>query len=82
MIGKHKAQILELYEGPFEHHCGYINDANGKMFADDSGENVEGIVRVRGWGALQKLDDAEEVQDEIGEMIAEALTQYWNMEKK
>ena len=77
MIGKHLNEILNIYEAPFSHHCGYIHDANGKMVADDSGGDIHGIVQVRGWGHLSKLDDAEEVQDEIGEMIAEALTQYW-----
>jgi hypothetical protein len=52
------------------------------MVADEAGENVQHMVEVRGWGYLtsvQSLDAvlAAEIQDETGEMIAEALTQYW-----
>ena len=42
----------------------YINDADGKMIAD-----------VRGWGWIQKLDNPEETQDEIGEFIAQAINE-------
>jgi len=82
MIGKHVQKILELYKGPFVYNMGYIYDANGQMLADNAGENIPGIVQVRGWGyltggAASWKDGAEEIQDELGEMIAEALTQYW-----
>lgn len=40
----------------------YINDADGKMIAD-----------VRGWGWIQKLENPEKTQDEIGEFIALAI---------
>lgn len=85
MSGKHKEQILELYTAPFTHTDGYIFDAKSQMIVDDCGANLEGIVQVRGWGYLNgklNLDDAGDIQDEIGEMIAEALTQYWNKEKQ
>ena len=42
----------------------YINDADDKMIAD-----------VRGWGWMQKLDNPEKTQDEIGEFIAEAINE-------
>lgn len=84
MIGNNIVKILELYKGPFSYNMGYIYDANSEMLADNAGENLQGIVQVRGWGyltggAAQNLDPdvAAEIQDEIGEMIAEALTQYW-----
>lgn len=42
----------------------YINDADGKMIAD-----------VRGWGWIQKLENPEKTQDEIGEFIAKAINE-------
>ena len=82
---KHKEQILNLYKAPFSHHYGYINDADGKVVSDDSGEDFVGIARVRGWGGLISSPDtrenAEDIQDEIGDIIAEALTEYWERNK-
>lgn len=82
---KYTKEILEIYKAPFSYSYGYIFDANSQMVADDAGEDLEGIVRVRGWGNLTGLgamglnpDLAADIQDEIGEMIAEALTNYWN----
>lgn len=42
----------------------YINDANDKMIAD-----------VRGWGWIQKLAYAEDIQDGIGQFIADAINE-------
>lgn len=36
------------------------------------GNGVE-IISIRGWGRLQKLDNGDKVQDEIGQEIAELI---------
>jgi len=46
------------------------------MVADDGGSQ-DSLSRVRGWGKLGKLPNGAEVQDAIGEIIAEALNQYF-----
>ena len=66
-----KKLAIELYKPPFRHIHGYIYDADSCMVADDS------ALRVRGWGRIQYMDDAEALQDAAGELIAEALTEYW-----
>lgn len=48
----------------------YIDDADGKMIAD-----------VRGWGWIQKLDNSEQVQDDIGQFIVDALNEKHERDK-
>lgn len=71
----------KLFEPPFRHGGGYIWDANGETVADRRGENGS-VLRVRGWGRLTHIakseDEAVALQDACGEMIAEAMTAYWN----
>lgn len=67
----------ELYKPPFRHDRGYIFDADSNMVADDAEAN---IMRVRGWGRIGYMEDPELLQDEVGVMIAEALTAYWTEE--
>ncbi|MDB5822229.1 MAG: hypothetical protein JWR21_933 [Herminiimonas sp.] len=69
-------QALALYKPPFRFEHGYIFDAEHMMVADDQGQDV--ALRVRGWGRISYLPDAEALQDEVGRLIAEALTEYWN----
>jgi len=69
-----KERALKLYRPPFRFERGYIFDDEGQMVADDAGESV---TRVRGWGRIGKITNAEELQDTVGEMIAEAMTEYW-----
>lgn len=66
---------LSAYTPPFHYECGYIFDANQNMAADSSEESA--IIRIRGWGRLQYMDNAAELQDTIGAHIAQALTDYW-----
>ena len=76
-----KQKALELLKPPFKFECGYIFDSakNENMVCDDGGEiELGAIARLRGWGRLGKLDDGEQVQDAIGEVIAEALNQYFD----
>lgn len=73
---KMREAAFALYEAPFRFDHGYIFDAKGQMVSDDSGEGI--IARVRGWGRIGYMENAEALQDECGAMIAEALTQFWN----
>lgn len=66
---------LALYKPPFKFDRGYIWDANNQMVADDDGQDV--ALRIRGWGRISYLPNPEVLQDEVGRLIAEALTEYW-----
>jgi hypothetical protein len=75
MADELKLRALALFTPPFEFYRGYIFDAEHSMVADQyNGEDL----RVRGWGRIQKMPDAEALQDAAGALIAEALTEYWN----
>jgi hypothetical protein len=71
-----KAAALALYKPPFRFIHGYIKDADEQTVADDAGEAV--ALRIRGWGRIQYMPHAEALQDTAGEIIAEALTEYWD----
>lgn len=87
-------QALSVYTPPFKYDYGYIYDSTGKVVADNNitndGEVSEGkfgklLLRVRGWGHIQKIKSEykpEDIQDEIGRLIAEGLTKYWEEEMK
>lgn len=67
---------FKQYTSPFHYQAGYIFDSKDNMVADEPDK----IVQVRGWGKLQYEfpgEAAAAVQDVIGEMIAKALTEYW-----
>ena len=77
-----KKAALSLYTPPFRYDSlgGYIVDHSGLMVSDQNGEDPTNfIARVRGWGRIRYIEehDPEKVQDTLGEMIAEALNQYW-----
>ena len=62
------------WKPPFSFTCGMINDSEGSR-----------IVDIRGWGHLTGTgahhlpsEQAEKVQDQLGEHLAELLTKYWN----
>jgi len=40
------------------------------------------MARLRGWGRIQYLPDPEKLHDAVGEIIAEALTEYWTRQSK
>lgn len=80
---------LDFYTGPFHFDDlgGYIwakgnGNTGNQMFADLDAAK-ERCARIRGWGALQYLKevDCEALQDEIGVMFAEAITEYWDRKK-
>lgn len=68
-----RERAFSLYQAPFRYSNGYIWDSNNEMVADDGG-----IVRVRGWGRICDMEGAEQLEDEVGVMIAEALTEFWH----
>lgn len=70
---------IALYEAPFYFKRGYIFDAKHRMVADDAGQDA--IARVRGWGRISYLPDAERLQDAVGALVAEALTAYWKAQQ-
>jgi hypothetical protein len=70
-----REQAFALYTPPFRYERGYIWDAKQKMVSDDGG--VDAVHRVRGWGYISKHENPEQLQDEIGAMIAEALNEFW-----
>jgi hypothetical protein len=76
MIMDLKKEAMSQFKAPFSYHGGFIFDADSNMVSDDSGGDH--IARVRGWGRLGYLENGGEIQDKIGELIAEALTEYWN----
>lgn len=46
----------------FDDYGGYFWDAEGRM-----------IMNMRGWGWIQKLENAEEIQDSIGKYIEHCI---------
>lgn len=82
-FGTKRSAAMALYKPPFKFRMGYIHDAGGHMVADQDGFGEGSKVfdsiaaRVRGWGRIGYLPDAEALQDEVGAVIADALTAYW-----
>ena len=76
-FGSKRKAAMAVYKPPFKYQHGHIYDSRHFMVADNGGVEggVEGAVasRIRGWGRLGYLPDAEELQDEIGRMMADAL---------
>jgi hypothetical protein len=68
---------LSIYKPPFRFQHGYIFDAVNHMVVDDVLDGVK-AARVRGWGRISYMPDPEKLQDTVGAMIADALTEYWN----
>jgi hypothetical protein len=83
-----RQRALALYTPPFRYHMGYIHDSLGHMVSDtrDDEKDEDGerdliarrIERVRGWGRMSYLVNAEKLQDMVGTMMAEAMTLAWN----
>lgn len=96
MTDEMRKRALALYRGPFKfdpHGGGYIWDEGAKggreMVADRAGgvsahdkEGVGAAARVRGWGRIGYMKDAAALHDAAGELIAEALTEYWERHAK
>ena len=74
-----RSKALELYKPPFNFHCGYIFDSEGNMFSDMPTDAY--VTRVRGWGRIGYMENPEKLQDTVGELIAEALTEFWGKDQ-
>ena len=78
-FGSKRAAAMAIYTAPFTYEHGYIFDAKRHMVADNGGigdeRSVEGAVaaRVRGWGRIGYMPNAAALQDEVGQMMADAL---------
>lgn len=78
-----RAAAFAFYKAPFRFDAlgGFIWDADGNMVSDDKDEKLRSFIqRVRGWGRISKLAHAEALQDQVGELIAEALNRLWAAE--
>jgi hypothetical protein len=72
-----RKEAMKIYTPPFKHYRGYIHDAEGHMVSDDDEVKRTVAHRVRGWGRISYLPNAEAIQDEIGVMMADALNEYY-----
>ena len=74
-VSEIRQRALDLYKPPFKFECGYIQDSKHRMVADQ--HDGPDSLRVRGWGRISYMEDPEKLQDEVGALIAEALTEKW-----
>lgn len=77
-----RQRAMALFVPPFRHEWGYIWDANDQMVCDDRADPVPGqagaqVARVRGWGRMSYMPDGAALQDEMGAVIAQALTEFY-----
>lgn len=75
-----REQALALYTAPFNYNRGYIWDSTGKMVSDEVAVDI--VNRVRGWGYISKYENPEQLQDEVGKIIAEALNAFYETEEE
>jgi hypothetical protein len=72
-------RALELYETPFYFHMGYIVDAKHRPIADDQAQDC--ALRALGRKRISHLPEPGALQDEVGRLMAIALTEYWDKHK-
>lgn len=72
---------LSLYVPPFRHEKGYIFDSKNSVVSDNYDADECIASRVRGWGRISYLRDAEKLQDEFGDIIADSLNSYYAANK-
>ncbi len=58
------------YPATFDEIGGYIFDANNQMMGE-----------VRAWGKLQYFPNGEQLQDALGQFIADAINEKWEKMK-
>jgi hypothetical protein len=68
---------LTLYHPPFRYVHGYIYDAKDNMVADGVLKDTDAALRVRGWGRISYMQYPEQLQDTVGVLIAQAMTEFW-----
>lgn len=73
-----RKRALDLYKPPFKYHpqLGWIFDGEGRQVLDKIDETA--VLRIRGWGRIGYLENPEQLQDKVGELIAEALNEFWD----
>lgn len=66
-----------------------VYDEAGQMIFAQTGDDMQMLLDVRGWGAIQNLPEfknnaqkAANFQDELGEWIAEAINEKLQRERK
>ena len=80
---------VSLFKPPFKYLSGYVWDSANNMVCDDAIQSAnediatkkshgEPVLRLRGWGRIQYLPNAEATQDQVGDIIAKALNLYWS----
>ncbi|MBZ7331007.1 hypothetical protein FMJ13_03695 [Klebsiella michiganensis] len=72
---------IGLYTPPFRFEHGYIWDTKGQMVADNHVDGEDAALRVRGWGRISYMENPEALQDEVGNVIALAMTEFWERRK-
>lgn len=75
-----KQKAIAILQPPFKLKRGFIYDSSEdqNMVCDSGDCEIGTIARIRGWGRLSKLPEGSEIQDAIGEIIVEALNDYFN----
>jgi len=68
---------MALYKPPFKYVHGYIYDSGNQVVADDDKVEEAVAARVRGWGRLSYLPNGAELQDEVGQMMVDALNMLY-----
>lgn len=85
-FGSKRKAAMAIYAPPFKFYRGYIHDSQGHMVSDQDGLDGEVeksvVARVRGWGRIGYMPNPEALQDEVGHMMADALTAYYAMQTK
>jgi len=73
-----QARAEALYIAPFRFERGYIFDAKNEVVADNSdNQKNDSIIEIRGWGRIGYLPNPEALQDTVGYIVAQALTEFW-----
>lgn len=80
-FGSRRAAALALYEPPFHYTHGFIFDAGGRMVSDDDCVPEHVAQRVRGWGRIGYMPNAAALQDEFGQVVADALNAFYSAAK-
>ncbi len=73
-----EGKVLALYKSPFRREYKRIFDANDELIIDDSGDQAA-MSHVHNWGRISQMGASEELQDAVGDLIAKALTLYWDL---
>jgi hypothetical protein len=76
-LGNARKAAMAIYTPPFRFERGYVFDSRGHMVSDIDGVENAVAARVRGWGRISYMPTPEDLQDEIGAMMADALNAYY-----